>query len=131
MLLELAVPAEVPAGHPVPIVLRVRNTVDAARDLALQGRPTAYDVIVTRRDGTIVWRRLEGKVIQSILQLRTLEAGESLEFRHSWNQRSNSGERVPPGEYLVTGVLPTDSPAELRSRTERLRILSERKQRRE
>ena len=123
MLLELAVPAEFPAGHPVPIVLRVTNTAEAVRDLALQGRPVAYDVIVTQRDETIVWRRLEGKVIQSILQLRTLGPGESLEFRHSWNQRSNSGEQVPPGEYLVTGVLPTDPPAEVRTQAVALRIL--------
>jgi len=123
MLLELAVPAEVPAGHPVPIVLRLTNAGNAARDLALQGRPTAYDVIVTQRDGAIVWRRLDGEVIQSILRLQTLAPGESLEFRHSWNQRNNSGERVPPGEYFVTGVLPTDPPAELRTQAAPLRIL--------
>jgi hypothetical protein len=123
MLLELAVPADVPAGHPVPMVMRLSNTGNAARDLALQGRPIAYDVIVTHRDGAVVWRRLEGEVIQTILQLRTLAPGESLEFRHSWNQRSNSGERVPPGEYLVTGVLPTDPPAELRTQAVPLRIL--------
>ena len=123
MLLELTVPAEVPTGHSVPILLRLTNASNAAQDLALQGRPSAYDVIVTRRDGAIVWRRLEGEVIQSILRLQTLAPGESLEFRHSWNQRDNSGQRVPPGEYFVTGVLPTDPPAEVRTQAVPLRIL--------
>jgi hypothetical protein len=123
MLLELTVPAEVPTGHSVPILLRLTNASNAAQDLALQGRPSAYDVIVTRRDGAIVWRRLEGEVIQSILRLQTLAPGESLEFRHSWNQRDNSGQRVPPGEYFVTGVLPTDPPAEVRTQAVALRIL--------
>ena len=105
------------------MVMRLSNTGNAARDLALQGRPSAYDVIVTRRDGAIVWRRLEGEVIQSILRLQTLAPGESLEFRQSWNQRDNSGQRVPPGEYFVTGVLPTDPPAEVRTQAVALRIL--------
>jgi hypothetical protein len=123
MRLDLEVPPEVPAGQPVPIVLRLTNTANGRRELALQGRPIAYDVIVTQRDGAVVWRRLEGEVIQTILQLRTLAPGESLEFRHSWNQRSNSGEPVAPGEYLVTGVLPTDPPAELRTQPVLVRIL--------
>lgn len=123
MLLNLAVPAEIRAGHPVPIVLRLTNTANAPRDLTLQGRPAAFDVIVTQRDGAMVWRRLDGEVIASILQLQTLAPGESLEFRHSWNQRTNAGERVPPGEYLVTGVLPIDPPAELRTPAVSLRIL--------
>lgn len=123
MLLELEVPPEVPAGQPVPIVLRLTNTANAPREVALQGRPIAYDVIVTQRDGAIVWRRLEGEVIQTILQLRTFAPGGGLEFRHDWNQRSNSGAPVAPGEYLVIGVVPTDPPAELRSHSAPLRIL--------
>ncbi len=123
MLLELKVPPEVPAGQPIPIVLRLTNTADAPRELALQGRPIAYNVIITQRYGAIVWRRLEGEVIQTILQLRTFASGESLEFRHDWNQRSNSGVPVAPGEYLVIGVVPTDPPTELRSQSAPLRIL--------
>jgi hypothetical protein len=89
----------------------------------LQGRPVAFDVIVSLHDGSVVWRRLKGAVVTAVLQVRTLAPGEVLEFRDTWRQRTNSGAPVGPGEYLVVGVLPADPPAELRTHAARLRIL--------
>ena len=89
------VPDSVRAGEPVPIVLRVTNRTDAPVDLHLLGRTIAFDVVVTREDGTPVWRRLEGQAVQSILQLR----------------------------YRVHGELPTDEPEPLRTPAAPLRIL--------
>ena len=54
---------------------------------------------------------------------RSLAPGAVLEFHDTWPQRTNLGAAVGPGDYLVTGVLPTDPPAELRTRPTRLRIL--------
>jgi hypothetical protein len=117
------VPDSVRAGEPVPIVLRVTNRTDAPVDLHLLGRTIAFDVVVTREDGTPVWRRLEGQAVQSILQLRTLAPGETLELSDRWDQRGRGGAAVPPGLYRVHGELPTDEPEPLRTPAAPLRIL--------
>jgi Intracellular proteinase inhibitor len=121
--LAILLPDSVPLGEPVPIALRLTNLGRKPVTAYLQGRPVAFDVIVSRRDGTPVWRRLEGAVVPAILQVRSLAPGEVLEFSDTWPQRTNLGAAVGPGEYLVTGVLPTDPPAELRTRPAPLRIL--------
>jgi hypothetical protein len=121
--LEIALPATVHAGDVVPITLRLTNTSRKPATVYLQGRPVAFDIIVTRRDGTPVWRRLNRAVISAILQVRGLAPGEVLEFSDTWSQQANLGEAVGPGEYLVTGVLPTDPPEELRTSPVPLRIV--------
>ena len=123
MTLHLVMPASVHMGEAVPITLRLTNPDRQAADIYLQGRPAAFDIIVTRPDGTPVWRRLEGAVIPAVLQVRSLTPGAVLEFHDSWPQRTNLGAAVEPGDYLVTGVLPTDPPAELRTGPVSLRIL--------
>ncbi len=123
MTLQIVLPDTVRSGEAVPITLRLTNSDRKPATAYLQGRPTAFDVIVTRRDGTPVWRRLEGAVVPAVLQVRSLAPGAVLEFHDTWPQRTNLGAAVGPGDYLVTGVLPTDPPAELRTRPARLRIL--------
>lgn len=121
--LEIEVPPEVPAGALVPITLRVRNAGAAPLELYLQGRPVAFDITVARADGSVVWRRLQGKTVLAILQVRVLAPGESLELHDQWEQRANSGEPVGPGSYTVEGALLTDSPQPLKTRAAPLRIL--------
>jgi hypothetical protein len=123
--LEVEVPREAPVGSPVPIVLRLVNDGPAA-DVMLQGRPVAFDVVVTRIDGAEVWRRLSGATITMILQLKRMLPGESLEWRDSWDQRGSTGDRAVPGEYQVTAILPTDPPDELRSAPHPLRLTPDR-----
>ena len=123
MTLRIVVPARVRVCEPVPITLRLTNTGRKPVTAYLQGRPTAFDIVVTRADGSPVWRRLEGAVVPAVLQVRTLAPGEVLELTDTWSQQTNAGTVVGPGEYLVTGVLPTDPPAELRTGPARLRIM--------
>ena len=123
MTLQIVLPATVRAGEAVPITLRLMNTGQSPATIYLQGRPVAFDIVVSRRGGAVVWRRLEGAVVSAVLQVRTLAPGEVLEFSDKWSQQSNLGKSVGPGEYLVTGVLPTDPPAELRTQPVPLRIL--------
>jgi hypothetical protein len=123
MRVEITVPSEVRRGDSVPIVLRLVNDADTAVDVALQGRPVAFDVTVTRPDGELVWRRLAGETVTAILQLRTVAAGESLDFRTAWDQRSADGATVPAGEYVVRGAVPSDPPTVLRSGRAKLKIL--------
>ena len=121
--LDIIAPATVRVGQPVPITLRLTNSSQKPATIYLQGRPTAFDVTVTRPDGTPVWRRLDGVVVSAILQVRELKPGEVIELSEAWAQLNSSGQPVPPGDYLVTGVLPTDPPAELRTVPVPLRIL--------
>lgn len=123
MTFDILVPDTVRAGQPVPITLRLTNAGRKPVTAYLQGRPVAFDIIVSRRDDGVVWRRLEGAVISAVLQVRSLAPGEVMEFSDTWSQRTNLGAAVEPGEYLVTGVLPTDPPAELRTQPVPLRIL--------
>ena len=109
--LELDVPAEASARSAVPIVLRVTNTRDPAVDLYLRGREIAFDVIATREDGEVVWRRLENEVVPAILRIETLEPNASIELRTSWRLETTAGTPVQPGTYALEGVLLTDGPA--------------------
>jgi len=111
-------------GEPVPITLRLTNTNDRPVELHLQGRQIAFNIIVAREDGTVVWRRLEGEVVLGILQIRTLAPGEVLELTDVWRQRSKSGRPVEPGVYAIQGALPTDEPEPMRTPTVQLRIVA-------
>ena len=123
MTLELVLPGTVHIGDSVPITLRLTNAGPKPATLYSQGRPTAFDILVARSDGRLVWHRLSQAVISSVLQIRELAPGEVLEFQDFGRQRDDRGRIVPAGEYRVTGVLPTDPPDELRTRTVALRIL--------
>ena len=121
--LDLVLPDHARRGKAVPITLRLSNPGPEPATVYLQGRPTAFDIVITRADGTPVWRRLDRAVISSILQVRVLPPGQAIEFTERWSQQDDRGQAVPVGEYRVTGVLPTDPPSELRTQTVRLRIL--------
>lgn len=120
--LELITPPEARAGDPVPITLRLTNATDRPVDAHFLGRTIAFDIVVARPDGAVVWRRLAGAAIPSILQIRTLPPGESLELQDVWNQRTDTGEPAGPGEYTLQGILPSDAPEPLRTPRVPLRI---------
>lgn len=56
------------------------------------------------------------------LRLYPLGPGRSLTFRERWDQRAENGKPVPPGEYLIRGVLLTDAPGGLASLAMRVRV---------
>ncbi|HXF96323.1 MAG TPA: BsuPI-related putative proteinase inhibitor [Gemmatimonadales bacterium] len=119
---ELHAPGRVRAGEPIPITLRLTNTGSSPIELHLMGRAIAFDITVARDDGTVVWRRLASAAVQGILQIRRLAPGETLELTDVWHQRDEAGRPVPPGLYLLQGVLPTDEPQPLRTAAVRLRV---------
>ena len=119
---EIEIPPAARTGEPVPITLRVRNLGKRPRELNLAGRPTAFDVTVTRTDGSVVWRRLEGATIPGILGIQVLEPGGMLEFKDTWDQRTQRGEQAGPGWYTVEGALLTDSPTPLKIGPASLRL---------
>ena len=105
----LDLPTEVPVGTPVPITLRVENATDRTLTLYLTGRDIAFDLVVEDASGTVVWRRLHEQVVAAILRVEILEAGDALVLEDTWDQRSNDGEAVGPGTYLVRGEVLTET----------------------
>ena len=119
--LELLVPAEARVGSTVPITLRVENVGDHAVDLYLRGRTIAFDVVVRRPDGEVVWRRLEHEIIPAILRLETLASRQVLELHTDWSLETSAGSPLTPGSYVLEGLLLTDG-AELRTPPVTLRV---------
>jgi hypothetical protein len=120
--LELEAPAEVAQGEPVTFRLRLRNTGAEPTVVYLRGREIAFDIVVARTDGDTVWRRLTREPIQAIVQVRRLNPGGELVLEDHWNERDRAGRVVPPGEYMVRGVLFTDQPQPLETAPRPLRI---------
>jgi hypothetical protein len=108
-------PESVHRGEPVSVTLRLTNTGDRAVTLYLTGRSITFDIIVAKPDGEVVWRRLEHLASQQILQVKSLAPGEILHLKDTWRAA------VAPGDYTVTGVIPTDREP-LRTAPARLRI---------
>jgi hypothetical protein len=108
MTVELELPDTVQLGEEVPITLRVTNAATEPVELWMTGDPVAFDLFVTRLDGTEVWRRLYGEVVADILQQRLLQPGEAIEFSEQWEQRDNHGSPIAPGTYFVLGVVPAE-----------------------
>lgn len=119
----LDVPAAVAAGKPVPVALRLANVSERALELHLVGREIAFNIVVEREGGGVVWRRLAHTPIQGILQIKMLAPGEVLELRDTWRQHDDRGRAVPAGIYTVRGEVPTEDPRNpLRTGAARLRI---------
>jgi hypothetical protein len=108
--------------------LRVRNDSGHRLTLALGGRP-AYNVLVKRPDGTLVWEWQRGQIVQQILEYRSLDPGEELRFEVTWKLVDARGRRVPPGEYLVRGVLNLEPPETLVTDPLRVRVASAKRKR--
>lgn len=121
-LVTLHAPESVAAGTAIPITMRVENKSAKPLELYLRGREITFDFIVTAGDGDVVWRRLEGQIVQAILRFEVLAPGQILEFGDSWDQRDNAGEMVPAGLYAVRGSVLSDGSLTLESPAVPLRI---------
>ena len=89
--------------------LTLRSVSDEPVSFLLGGRPP-HDFVVSTPDGEQVWHWKCAKVIEQPLDSKTLEPGEELELTGEWEQVDNRGEPVPPGTYLVNGLLNMEAP---------------------
>jgi hypothetical protein len=99
----------------VPLVFTVTNPGTSSLTLQLLGRTPTADFQVSDPAGRRIWSLLGGKTLVSVLQLFPLDGGKVLSFRQVWNQHTDAGREVTPGEYLIRGVLLTDAPGGLAS----------------
>jgi hypothetical protein len=119
----LTAPESARPRSPVSFAIQVENVGQEILELYLRGRDIAYDILVKDATGQVVWRRLEGEVIPGVIQLRVLEPGEAFELSHEWNQRTNAGAFVEPGQYIVEGLVLTDGPIPFASVPKRIEIV--------
>ena len=113
---------QAPYGETVRMKLTLRNVGDGPVSFLLGGLP-AYDLVVSTPDGELVWHWMCAKITLLSLDPETLEPGEELEFVGKWEQIDNRGEPVPPGTYLVRGVLNLDPPEKLVTEAHELEVL--------
>ena len=99
-------------GETVQMRLRLRNVSDEPMSISLGGRPP-YDFRVSTPDGEPVWNWKCGRITLSVLDGDTLPPGEELELIGEWEQVGNLGDPVPPGTYVVTGILELEHPEKL------------------
>ena len=118
---SLEVDGLVSYGDAVRMKLTLRNVSDEPVDFVTGGRPP-HDFVVSTPDGEQVWHWLCAKIILLPLDSQTLEPGEVMEFTGEWEQVDNRGEPVPPGDYLVQGVLDMDYPEKLITEAHELEI---------
>jgi hypothetical protein len=109
LTVALEVQSSVSVGEAVPLTLKLRNEGESLASVYLGGN-VPYDFVVSKPNGTEVWRWLASQVIQPLLELKTLDGGEELKFEGEWDQRNNEGQPVSPGAYLVRGVLKGETP---------------------
>ena len=106
---SLEVAPQASYGETVEIKLILRNVSDEPVRLVLGGRPP-FDFEVSTPGGEQVWHWKCAKITHQPLDSKTLEPGEELEFVGEWEQVDNRGEPVPPGTYLMRGVLNVGRP---------------------
>lgn len=112
--------AQADQGEPIELGLSLINR-GRTKILTLRQRP-AYDFIVTREDGTEVWRWTHNKTIEDLpkdIEFAPWSGG--LHYRATWDQRNNDGSPISVGKYWVQGVLYTQ-PRALRSQRVKLLI---------
>lgn len=121
--LTLEAPDEVEEGQTVNLKLIWRNLTDKAVELTLGGRP-AHDFVLTTNEGKQIWRWLEGEMVQQILEIKTVDPGQKLEFTLEWQPVDQAGAALPPGRYLVQGILNLEPPAVIKTKPKPLIIRS-------
>ena len=109
-------------GETVGLKLSLRNVSDEPVRFYLGGRPP-YDFVVSTAEGEQVWHWKCAKITIQPLDSETLAPGEELEFIGEWEQVDNRGEAVPPGAYLVRGVLDLYWPERLVTEARGLEVL--------
>lgn len=103
-----ATQAQVQVGGTVRLEIEARNRGNHPIELTLRGRP-AYDFVITKRNGTEVWRWSRGQISQDVSKVVKLYQRDQLSLKATWDQISNDGDPVPSDAYWVRGILHLES----------------------
>ena len=91
-------------GETVMMKQTLRNVSDERVQLAL-GNDPSHNFIVNTPNCEYVWDWLYGTALFTPIRFITLEPGAVKEFIGEWEQADTMGEPVPPGTYLVRGLV--------------------------
>jgi len=64
-----------------------------------------YDYTVYNANGEQVYHFSKGKFFLQVIQSKSLNSGEQIQWKDTWNYKTNEGERVPAGTYTVKAIL--------------------------
>lgn len=107
-------PGRLPRAGEATFTLTLRNRSDRMVVLPFTSSQR-YDFEV-RRGERVLWQWSHDRVFAQVLGQLAIRPGEALTYREKWNVRTNTGDRVPPGDYTVRGYLtpagPRDRPSD-------------------
>jgi hypothetical protein len=89
-------------GETVQTVFRLSNGFPWTEQFQLPQQP-AYDLEVWH-DDTLIWHKNHGSLIFPVFSSLSIEPGEVLELRNSWDLYESSGSFVETGQYTVRSV---------------------------
>lgn len=121
--MQLEIPAKAQVGESIPLKLKVKNTGWYPVELTLGGRPP-YNFIVSNEHGSEIWSWTSENPMLLIIDVKTFPPREELEFATEWQQVDSWGNTIPPGTYLVKGVLNLEPPEILETESRQLIITS-------
>ncbi|MBP0726094.1 hypothetical protein J5Y03_13005 [Bacillus sp. RG28] len=65
----------------------------------------AYDYTVYNAQGEPVYHFSKGRFFLQVIQHKSLNGGEQIQWKSTWNYKTNDGKRVPAGTYTVKPIL--------------------------
>ncbi len=104
-------PAQVQHGKTVDLKLIIQNLTPTPAHI--YGGTNSVDFAITNKAGENLWYWQCGKVNQMDLRSQNVSPSEPLEFTGHWEQIDTKGYPVPPGVYLIKGVLDMEYPEKL------------------
>ncbi len=109
-------------GEPIKVQLFVTNVTPNAIVLKFQ-KNLEFDLTVRKEVDLLfaqvpktVWKLSENQMVYKDVHSSQIEAGKTLAFNGTWNQKDRAGKPVQPGNYQIIGNLLADD------RTEALQI---------
>lgn len=91
-------------GEPILVTLQVVNRGSGPVELRFL-TAQRYDVLIRDAQGRQVWRWSDGQMFAQVLGQESIEPGRKIAYRVTVR------ERLAPGSYTVTGVIPAEQGA--------------------
>ncbi|XRG77747.1 BsuPI-related putative proteinase inhibitor [Rossellomorea sp. GAMAL-10_SWC] len=85
-------------------IFTFKNNSDQAMFIEFQ-TSQIYDYKVYNAQGEQVYHFSKGKFFLQVIQHKSLNSGEQIQWKSTWNYKTNDGERAPAGTYTVSVIL--------------------------
>lgn len=92
-----------PAG--IKLTLVVSNTSDKLLPFKFNSSKTHDFIITDPATGVEVWRQSHEKMYAQVIRSDSIRAKSNWTYSEIWNRKDNDRNPVPPGKYLLVGIL--------------------------